>query len=289
MRTAFSRLYKPLWLALFVVSGLVVLLMLYRPATAHPVAQWQDACFGQSKAERVPRQGEATNYLPMIETCKMAATATPTPDPWTDPDAAIEVFSPITTGVYHSPIEVIGFSRTFEASVLVRVLDSKGEVIGERVTQGGSVDGFDFFHTQLRFYVKSQQKGTVEVFELSARDGGEVHKVSIPVILLPGQRALDIETPNTGQSICTPVIISGYSDTFEANVVASLLTRSGEVLTMTTSMGGNFGIYARFSTVLSTTIDAPQPLLVDVYGGEGQGIGNMDQTRIPVSVYNCKQ
>ncbi len=286
MHTALGRLQKPLWMALLVCAALLFFLMRYQPATAHPVAQINQC--SNSLPASSPRDGEFASYLPMIESCAVVPTATPTPDPWTAPPVSIEVFSPISTGVYHSPIEIIGYSQTFEGSVVVRLRDSKGEIIGERPTQGGSSDGFDFFHTRLRFFVNAQQNGTVEVFEISAKDGSEIHKVTIPVILQPGQRVLDIDYPTPGQSICTPIQVSGYSNTFEANVVANLYTRSGKPLTMTITMGGNLGIYERFSAVLSQTLTTTQPLLVDVYGGDGQGIGLVDQTRVPVSLYNCK-
>lgn len=286
MHTAFGRLQKPLWMALLVCAALLLFLMRYQPATAHPVTQIAQCSDSLSLSS--PYTGGFASYLPMIENCAVAPTATPTPDPWTAPPVAIEVFSPISTGVYHSPIEIIGYSRTFEGSVLVRLRDSKGEIIGERPTQGGSSDGFDFFHTRLRFFVNAQQNGTVEVYELSAKDGSEIHKVTIPVILQPGQRVLDVEYPTPGQAVCTPVIISGYSNTYEANVVASLHTRSGNLITMTTTMGGNLGIYQNFSAVLSRTLTTTQPLLVDLYGGDGQGIGLVDQTRVPISLYNCK-
>src|SRR5690606_28169142 len=127
------------------------------------------------------------------------ATATPTPSappsPWMPPATAIEVFSPVAEGVYHSPIEVIGFSQTFEGQVNLRLRNEAGDVLAERGTLGGSVDGFAFFHTSLRFTTTEEQNGTLEVFEISARDGSEINKVTLPLLLLPGQRVIDVDRP----------------------------------------------------------------------------------------------
>jgi hypothetical protein len=227
--------------------------------------------------------------MPLMQNCTAASVPTATPDPWTAPPVAIEVFSPITDSVYHSPIEVIGFSQTFEGNVVVRLRDATNTVIAERATIGGSVDGHDFFHTRLRFYTEEQQDGTIEVFETSAADGSEIHKVTIPVILLPGQRVLDLDAPAVGQAVCAPVIVSGYSNTFEANVVTELYERSGTLITTTITMGGNLGFFENFSAVLEHEVEEPAPVLVAAYGGEGQGLGPWDHTRVPVSLYSCPQ
>lgn len=87
---------------------------------------------------------------------------------------------------------VNGFSQTFEGVVNLRLTDRNGQVLAERNTQGGSVDGFAFFDSYLRFTVSETISGTVEVFEISAKDGSEINKVTIPVVLLPGQRVIDL-------------------------------------------------------------------------------------------------
>jgi LysM repeat protein len=208
-------------------------------------------------------------------------TPTPTPAaPWSAPDASIEVLSPVAEAVYRSPIEVIGFSQTFEAQVNLRLRDEAGEPIAERFTMGGSGDGFDFFQTSLRFVTDRRQDATLEVFEISAKDGSEIHKVTIPLVILPGQRSIDIDWPTVGATVCSPVSISGYSDTFEANVIVSLRQRDGTMLVEDFAMGGTLNFYQWFNTSLSHTVSAPQAILV---GAEGEEAG--DATRIPVTLY----
>ncbi len=247
------------------------------------------------------------NYLPIIRkepatpTPTLVATTppptgsptpalTPSPSPsatvvWTNPAQAIEVFSPVAAGLYHSPIVVNGFSQTFEGVVNLRLTDRNGQVLAERNTQGGSVDGFAFFDSYLRFTVSETVSGTVEVFEISAKDGSEINKVTIPVVLLPGQRVIDLNQPTVGDQVCSPVLVNGYSNTFEANVVVTLNQRNGTQLALTTALGGNLGVYADFSTVISRTAVVPQPVLVGAYEGSAAGFGLIDHTRVPVALY----
>jgi hypothetical protein len=79
--------------------------------------------------------------------------------------------------------------------------------------------------------------------------------------------------------------VSGYSNTFEANVLLTLSDRNGAVLTSTTTLGGNLGVYADFSTVLDYDVAAPQPVLVGAAEGDPAGFGYIDYTRVPVALY----
>ncbi len=237
----------------------------------------------------------AANYLPIIASDATASStptttpvATPTPSAtavWSAPAQAIEVFSPVQAGLYHSPIVVNGFSQTFEGNVNLRLTDQHGQVLAERHTLGGSVDGFDFFDSYLRFTVSEMISATVEIFETSAMDGSEIHKVSIPVVLLPGQRVIDLNSPPLGAQLCNPVFVRGYSNTFEANVVVTLQLRNGTPLALTTAMGGNLGIYADFSTLISHTVTAPQPILVSAYEVSPAGFGLVDQAVTPIELH----
>ena len=219
-----------------------------------------------------------------------AEPPTPTPAPteppvWTAPAEAIELFSPVNGSVYHSPLEVIGFSQTFEGNVVVRLLDQNGAVIAERNATGGSVDGFDFFHTTLRYIAWDVQEATLEVFEVSAQDGSEINKVSTGIYILPGQRTVDLDFPAIGDTVCSPVVVAGYSNTFEASLLAQMSQRDGVLLTQTPATGGNLGLYTDFVTSLEYAPAAPQPILVSASGSDGIGLGPVDQTRVPVSIY----
>lgn len=212
-------------------------------------------------------------------------TPTPTPaSPWTAPDQNIELFSPVEGAVYHSPIEVIGFSQTFEATVNIRLLDENDEVIAEQFAMGGFVDGFDFFHTYVRFSTNEQQNGTLEVYE-TVGINGEQSLASIPLVLLPGQRVVDLNSPTVGQAVCSPVSIGGYSNTFEANVVVALSERDGTGIASQPTQGGNLGIWRNFGAGLEHPVTEAQPILASAYEEDGIGLGQIDHTRVPVSLY----
>ncbi|MBX3001885.1 MAG: LysM peptidoglycan-binding domain-containing protein [Caldilineaceae bacterium] len=243
--------------------------------------------FGTTVAELSRLNGITNpNLIRVGQRLRLPTPATPpTPmpapaAPWSPPAAQIEVLSPVAEAVYRSPIEVIGFSQTFEAVVNLRLRDEAGETIAERFTMGGSVDGFDFFQTSLRFVTDRRQNATLEVFEISAKDGSEIHKVTLPLVILPGQRSIDMDAPAVGANVCSPVSISGYSDTFEANVIVSLRQRDGTLLVEGFAMGGTLNLYRPFSTGLSHAVSAPQAVLVSAEGEEGG-----DATRIPVTLH----
>jgi len=228
----------------------------------------------------------------VTETPVVTATATVTATPvvtapvvWTDPPLPIEVFSPVGNGLYHSPIEVIGFSQTFEGNVNLRLTDDGGNVLAERSTIGGSVDGFAFFHSYLRFTVTEPITGLLEIFETSAKDGSEINTVAIPMTLLPGQRVIDINNPMPGQAVCAPVVVAGYSNTFEASLLVELVDRSGATLNQTTASGGNLGVYAEFLATLENDTSDAQALLVGAYEEAASGAGPVDHTRYPVTLY----
>jgi len=212
------------------------------------------------------------------------ATPTPaTPSPWTPPADQIELFSPVAETLYHSPIEIIGYSQTFEGNVNLRLTDAEGNILAERNALGGSVDGFAFFHSYLRFTVTEEMSATLEVFETSAADGTELHTVTVPLQLLPGQRFIDVNSPTPGADVCRPLVISGYSNTFEANVVVELRSRDGEVLEERFTSGGNLGVYADFSTSFDYAATGSEPLLVGAYEVSARDGRPIDQTFVPVS------
>lgn len=228
----------------------------------------------------------------MTTTPQTTATATITATPvvtaplvWTDPQLPIEVFSPVGNGLYHSPVEVIGFSQTFEGIVNLRLSDGSGNILAERSTTGGAVDGFAFFHSYLRFTVTEPITGVLEIFETSAKDGSEISKVTIPMTLQPGQRVIDINNLTPGKAVCAPIVVAGYSNTFEASLLVELSERSGTTLSQTPATGGNLGVYAEFLTTLEADAKEAQPLLVGAYEEAASGAGPVDRTRFPVTLY----
>ena len=83
-----------------------------------------------------------------------------------------------------SPVMIAGIGSGFEATINFRVHDGHDEVTGPITVGGGTGE-----HAQ--FQAKAKVGGAafqldrvfVEVFEVSAKDGSELHKVTRPVLL----------------------------------------------------------------------------------------------------------
>ncbi|MEX1018119.1 MAG: Gmad2 immunoglobulin-like domain-containing protein, partial [Litorilinea sp.] len=198
----------------------------------------------------------------------------------------IHVFSPAAGGAHHSQIEVIGLSQTFEGNVEMQLRAEDGEVLAERYTTGGSVDGYDFFRTGLRFTVQEPVSATLVVFEQSMQDGGMMQEVEIPLTLLPGQRFIDIHQPKEGARLCETVLLAGYSNTFEGNVSLEITDPAGEILALGYATGGTFGIYREFFHSFDFQSDSPTPILITAYELDAAGFyDRVDPITVPASYF----
>jgi hypothetical protein len=100
---------------------------------------------------------------------------------------AIVVTNPLIGQRVSSPVTVAGTANVFEATVSIRVLDAGGAPLATTFTTAtcGSGCRGDYSAT-VAYRVASEQRGTVQVYEVSARDGSRVNVVDIPVTLAPG-------------------------------------------------------------------------------------------------------
>ena len=97
---------------------------------------------------------------------------------------AIVVDSPAEGGAVSSPVRISGTADVFEATVSLRILDEHGTEIATGVTTATCGTGCrGTFTTTLAYDVGHTQRGTVEVFEASAKDGSPINVVRIPVTL----------------------------------------------------------------------------------------------------------
>ncbi|MCC6457588.1 MAG: fasciclin domain-containing protein [Caldilineaceae bacterium] len=204
---------------------------------------------------------------------------------WEEPTTNIALFSPVANGGYHSPIEIIGLSRTAEGTIAVNLVGSDGNLLAQRMTLGGA-EKYAFFHTDVRFYVPDNTEATLNVLEMDMADGSILSTLETPLTLLPGQRLIDVTSPAVGQAVCDPILVSGYSNTFEANVVLTLRDPSGQTLAQLPTLGGTLGTYRDFATPLPYTVSAATPLLLSVTETDASGLLNtIDETVIPVTLY----
>ena len=83
-----------------------------------------------------------------------------------------------------SPVLIAGIGTGFEATINLRVHDGHDEVTGP-ITVGGGTGEHAQFQTKAKVSRAAFQldRVFVEVFEVSAKDGSELHKVTRPVLL----------------------------------------------------------------------------------------------------------
>jgi hypothetical protein len=100
--------------------------------------------------------------------------------------ALVSVTEPCAGDPVTSPLSVVGEANVFEATVSMRILDQNGDEIASDFTTAECGTGcWGAFVGEIEFEVDSEQPGTLEVFESSAEDGSDIHKLSIPITLVP--------------------------------------------------------------------------------------------------------
>lgn len=81
-----------------------------------------------------------------------------------------------------NPVEISGEAIAFEGTVNIRIKDGENHTLAETTTQNESGVERSAFKISLGFDKPTSKKGTVEVYTISAKDGEEQDKVSIPVV-----------------------------------------------------------------------------------------------------------
>jgi germination protein M len=101
-----------------------------------------------------------------------------------DETPAILVESPTPGAIVTSPLRVRGTANTFEATLNLRLLDSRGKVLYDDFTTATSGTGRrGTFRQTARFELSEDGPGTLVAYERSAADGSEINVVRIPVEL----------------------------------------------------------------------------------------------------------
>jgi hypothetical protein len=94
----------------------------------------------------------------------------------------IVVDTPKANDIVGLPIIIKGKARVFENTVNYRIKNSDGVLLENYATANSSdVGQFGPFTVSVNYPEPKGEKGTVEVFEYSAKDGSEINKVEIPV------------------------------------------------------------------------------------------------------------
>jgi immunoglobulin-like protein involved in spore germination/LysM domain-containing protein len=85
--------------------------------------------------------------------------------------------------IVDDPIEIAGIGTGFEGTLQVRVRDHRGRELAQKHFQAGGTGIWGNFFLRLDVPgVPDDPRGVLEVFEISAEDGSELHAVVRPIV-----------------------------------------------------------------------------------------------------------
>ncbi|MEU7926910.1 Gmad2 immunoglobulin-like domain-containing protein [Micromonospora sp. NPDC049801] len=100
--------------------------------------------------------------------------------------APIVVTGPSVGERVTAPLTVSGTADVFEATVSVRVLDDAGRQVAAAFGTASCGSGCrGDYRVVVNWRTNRAQHGTIEVYEVSARDGTRINTVAVPVLLAP--------------------------------------------------------------------------------------------------------
>lgn len=107
-------------------------------------------------------------------------------DDYLDQLPVIFVDRPAWGGVLANPTRISGLANAFEATFHVRIADGEGRVLArKKVTATCGTGCWGTFDERIPYTVARAGWGTLQVYELSAKDGSEVSLTTYPVWLTP--------------------------------------------------------------------------------------------------------
>ncbi|MFC4021547.1 Gmad2 immunoglobulin-like domain-containing protein [Micromonospora sp. GCM10011542] len=124
--------------------------------------------------------------FPTVRQVRFGAAAPVSRPDYADLLPPIVVTGPTAGQPVTSPLTVTGTADVFEATVSVRVLDATGRELATGFTTASCGSGCrGDYRVVITWRSTREQRGTIEVYEVSPRDGSRVHTVAVPVTLLP--------------------------------------------------------------------------------------------------------
>jgi hypothetical protein len=201
-------------------------------------------------------------------------TPTNTPDPLAEPpQEAIMILEPAPGSRVASPVRVSGYADpTFEQNLLIRIiLDDGSQLPVDSTIIQADIGERGYFEFQYHFVRGGQ--GFIQVFDLSARDGGIIHLSSVGVILDPtGTPEIITREPYNEQIIITnpsnsatirggAISVEGVAiASFEQTLVVDILNEDGNIIsTEIVTLDSEFGEYGMFHVEIAYRVNTPQP------------------------------
>jgi hypothetical protein len=161
---------------------------------------------------------------------------------------AIAILEPGSGSRVISPLRVSGVADpTFEQSLVVTIVLADGTPLVTSSAQiGADVGQRGPYALDVPFSVNQEQPGFIQVYAVSARDGGITHLSSVGVTLAPGGAAdlraaaegpeqIELRQPANGATVSGGVLhVEGFGlATFEQTLLVELLDEAGQPLAST--------------------------------------------------------
>ena len=95
----------------------------------------------------------------------------------------ISVRQPRPHDLVDDPVVVCGVGTGFEGDLTARLRDASGRKLAEENVRAGGTGIWGNFGKRLRLRrLPRDPRGTLEIFEHSAKDGSEIHKRVVPIV-----------------------------------------------------------------------------------------------------------
>jgi len=185
-------------------------------------------------------------------------TTTPTPTATSDPLISIDV--PTADSTVPTPVEMSGTANTFEAALMVDVLDAAGTQLCVRSIMASSGSGTPGrWETTLDFPPPaSSVPVTLRAYDFSAKDGSMENLVERQVTISDDHPAIFITTPACGQEVApgSTLTVTGRALVFEAMFTVELRNAAGATLVNTEVTAESGTEESDFTAALAIPADA---------------------------------
>ena len=231
-------------------------------------------------------------------------TPTPVPDvcqPNPDPASAdvAEVDSPGESDSVTSPVTVSGRIVAFEAQFNIAIFDAGGHRIVHATARSQEGQVLTPFSEDIPFSVTEDTPACIWVYDVSQADGvTPVNVVQVPVVLKPGGLSqfcqpnpdpatsdlLVIDQPSAGDSVTSPVTISGQILAFEAQFNITIFDAAGDRVTDVSAMSEEGQVLSPFSEDVSFSVTEDTPACIWVYDISEADGSPINVGQIPVTL-----
>src|SRR3990172_4136844 len=203
----------------------------------------------------------------------------PNPDPASADVATVD--SPQTGDSVTSPVTVSGQINAFEAQFNITICDACGGEIADVPARSEEGQVLSPFSEDIAFSVTEPTHACIWVYDLSEAAGRPIDVVQVPVTIAPGgepnvcQPNPDpatpefqvIDQPNAGDTVTSPVTISGRIVANEATFKVTIYAANGATIVDTSGMNEQTeaGELAPFSIDVSFPVPQETPACIWVY------------------------